>query len=224
MRENQGGAGVLQAGAMAVRFLGLKPILITLGIIVLIPILFFPFFLFHQEYELRQNQGILVGDIKYVKEINEAASRYGVNPALVAGIIKQESNFDPKAGSDKGAQGLMQLMPETAAELGVKDPLDPAQNIMGGTKYIASLLEKYDGNLKLSLAAYNSGPGTVDANLKAGGDGIPNIAETKDYVPSVLGHMKDYQKMVHNGEIVMDHGSDKYIYKDAAPNQGFNSL
>lgn len=219
MRENQGGAGVLQAGAMAVRFLGLKPILITLGIIVLIPILFFPIFIFHQQQELQSNQGVLVGDIKYVKIINEAASRYGVNPALIAGIIRQESNFDPNITSPVGAVGLMQLMPGTARELGVKDPRDPYQNIMGGTKYIASLLERYDGNLRLALAAYNSGPGKVDANLRAGGDGIPAIAETQNYVPSVLKHMEGYQKMVHDGAIVMDHGSDRYPYKNGRPNQ-----
>ncbi|MFD1394393.1 transglycosylase SLT domain-containing protein [Kroppenstedtia eburnea] len=219
MRE-QGGGSLLQAGAVAVRFLGLKPILIVLGIIVLIPIFFFPIFIFHQQQEIQSNQGgILVGDIKFVKEINEAANRYGINPAIIAAIVKQESNFDPKAGSEKGAQGLMQLMPETAAELGVKDPLDPEQNIMGGTKYLASLLERYDGNLRLALAAYNSGPGKVDANLRAGGDGIPAIAETKNYVPSVLKHMEDYQKKVHDGEIVIDHGSDRYPYKNGQPNQ-----
>ena len=115
--------------------------------------------------------------------INAAATEHGVDPLLIKAIIKAESNFDPTAVSPKGAQGLMQLMPSTARDLQVADPLDPLENILGGTKYFRSLLDTYGWNLELSLAAYNAGPGKVKGR-------IPNILETKTYVFKVL---EDYQ-------------------------------
>lgn len=124
---------------------------------------------------------------KYASYINEAASKYGVSAALIAAIIKAESDFNPNARSNAGAMGLMQLMPENAREFGISNPYDPRQSIMGGTQEIAKYLKKYNGNLDLALAAYNAGMGNVQ---KYGG--VPPFKETKDYIPKVKKFMKEY--------------------------------
>jgi soluble lytic murein transglycosylase-like protein len=113
--------------------------------------------------------------------IAEAAARHGLDPVLLEAVVKVESNFDPAAVSPKGAQGLMQLMPATAAELQVTDPFDPAANLDGGARYLKVLLEVFAGDLGLALAAYNSGPGRVARRGE-----IPAIDETRRYVHRVL--------------------------------------
>jgi Rod binding domain-containing protein len=114
--------------------------------------------------------------------IKEAASEHKVDPHLVKAVILQESGGDPKAVSAKGAKGLMQLMDGTARMLGVSDPFDTRQNIFGGVKYLATLLNKFNGNVRNALAAYNAGPGAVE---KYGG--IPPYEETQKYVENIVG-------------------------------------
>lgn len=112
--------------------------------------------------------------------IDRAASRYGVDQELIRAVIRTESGFDPDAISPVGAQGLMQLMPETAKELGVSDPLDAEQNVMGGTRYLRRLLDRYDGDLDRALAAYNWGMGNVE---RRGMEQMPQ--ETRNYLAKV---------------------------------------
>jgi soluble lytic murein transglycosylase-like protein len=120
--------------------------------------------------------------------VNANAGAWGVDPALVKAIIANESGFDANATSRTGAQGLMQLEPSTAADLGVRDAYDPAQNVWGGTRYIRGLLDRFHGDLRLAVAAYNAGPQAVE---KYGG--VPPYAETQSYVQNVLGSYEKYK-------------------------------
>jgi soluble lytic murein transglycosylase-like protein len=117
----------------------------------------------------------------YEPYVLEHSNKQSLRPALVRAVIQVESGYNPRALSPKGAMGLMQLMPDTARMLGVQRPYDPEQNIRGGTRYLRLLLDKYQGNEELALAAYNAGSGAVDRHGKR----IPPYRETRDYVRKV---------------------------------------
>jgi soluble lytic murein transglycosylase-like protein len=130
----------------------------------------------------------LPATVPYAGEITAAAQANGLDPALLAGLIKQESGFNPHAGSGAGAQGLTQLMPATARGLGVSNPFDPAQSIMGGAKYLKQQLDAFGGDVTKALAAYNAGPGAV----KRFG-GVPPYAETQNYVRVVQANAASFR-------------------------------
>ncbi|MGH2937469.1 MAG: lytic transglycosylase domain-containing protein [Solirubrobacterales bacterium] len=127
------------------------------------------------------------GAVPFQSLIEESCAKYGVDPALLAGLIEQESHFDPTVGSSAGAQGLTELMPETAASLGVTDPHDPAQSIDAGARLLSEKLAEFGGNTELALAAYNAGSGAVQQY-----NGIPPYPETQEYVKKVLGYAAGY--------------------------------
>lgn len=119
-------------------------------------------------------------DVPFAELIRAAAEKHGVEAQLIASVIAVESNFNPRAVSRKQAQGLMQLMPETAARFAVTNVFDPAQNIEAGTRYLKELLERYGQDLRLALAAYNAGPERVGQY-----QGVPPYRETRSYVRKV---------------------------------------
>lgn len=130
-----------------------------------------------------------LGEEQLKPMIVQAASREGVNPLLLRAMIRRESGSRPCAVSDKGAEGLMQLMPATQDYLGVANPFDPEENISGGTRYIKELLGKYRGNLPLALAAYNAGPQRV-----VPGGSVPAISETRAYVSAILSDLRNSEE------------------------------
>jgi soluble lytic murein transglycosylase-like protein len=129
-----------------------------------------------------------LGNAEINSLIKDASSKNRVDPSLLRAVMVQESGFRPCAISTAGAMGLMQIMPETADELGLEDPFDPAANVNAGAKYLKQMLDRYHGNTALALAAYNAGPGRTD---KANG-GIPQIPETIGYVASILSNIPLY--------------------------------
>jgi len=131
--------------------------------------------------------GAEMGD--YETLIQQAAARYGLDPAVLHGLVEQESGFDPSATSSAGAIGLTQLMPATASSLGVADPLNPQESIEGGARYLSGLMSQFGGNTADALAAYNAGPGAVQEY-----GGVPPYSETQNYVSSVLGYAESYRQ------------------------------
>jgi soluble lytic murein transglycosylase-like protein len=131
---------------------------------------------------------LLPAGTPYGAEITAAASKHGIDPALLAGLVKQESGFDPNAGSPAGAQGLTQLMPATAASLGVTNVHDPVEALEGGAKYLRQQLDRFNGDVARALAAYNAGPGAVERF-----GGVPPYAETQEYVRRVQANAAEYR-------------------------------
>lgn len=137
-------------------------------------------------------QGVEAGGAsggEYEALIDQAATRNGVDPAVLHGLIEQESGFDPSATSSAGASGLTQLMPGTASSLGVANPLNPAESIEGGARYLGQLMTQFGGDTEDALAAYNAGPGAVEQY-----GGIPPYPETQGYVTKVLGYAEAYRQ------------------------------
>ena len=124
---------------------------------------------------------VYLGEGSFARLIEAAARQVGLDPGLIRAIIQVESGFDPEAVSHKGARGLMQLHPQTAADLAVRDTFDPAENIFGGVRYLRHLHERFRGDLRLTLAAYNAGPEAVVRHR-----GIPPYRETREYVRRIL--------------------------------------
>jgi soluble lytic murein transglycosylase-like protein len=129
------------------------------------------------------------GSSRYDAMIEAAAARNNVDPAVLHGLIQQESGFDPNSQSSAGAAGLTQLMPGTASSLGVANPLDPAESIEGGARYLAQMMSRFGGNTAEALAAYNAGPGAVQQY-----GGVPPYAETQSYVEKVMGYAESYRR------------------------------
>ncbi len=137
---------------------------------------------------MKKRKRVSGSSLAYESQINRLGSKYNVDKNLIRAVIRAESSFDRYAVSPKGAQGLMQLMPETARELKVSDPFNPSQNIDGGTRYLRMLLDAFDGDLRLTLAAYNAGPTLVKKIQQ-----VPQISETVNYINRVLAFYQKYK-------------------------------
>lgn len=125
---------------------------------------------------------------KYSEIINKASEQFKLKPSLIKAVIKAESGFDHKAVSSKGAKGLMQLMPDTASDMEVDDPFNPEKNIFGGTRYLSKMMERFNNDMKLALAAYNAGPDKVDEYK-----GVPPFKETKTFIDRVIKYIEKYE-------------------------------
>lgn len=131
--------------------------------------------------------------------VQSNSQTWGVDPNLIRAVMANESGFDPNATSKTGAQGLMQLMPETAASLGVTNAYDPEQNVWGGARYLRSMLDRFGGDVTKAVAAYNAGPNAVERH-----GGVPPYAETQSYVENVLGTYQQYKNAQQSGAPPLD--------------------
>ncbi len=139
--------------------------------------------LYMRSYKKKSSQ--YIKDYDYI--IKQASKRFKIDPSLIRAVIKAESDFDENAVSQKGAQGLMQLMPGTANDMDVDNPFNPEENIFGGTRYLGLMMKRFKKNIKLALAAYNAGPEKVEEYK-----GIPPFKETKNFIRRVLKYYKHY--------------------------------
>jgi soluble lytic murein transglycosylase-like protein len=150
--------------------------------------------------------------------IDDHARAQGLSPVLVRAVIEAESAFNPRAVSRVGAMGLMQLMPGTARDLGVSDPFDPSENIRGGTTYLRALLDRFDGDVRLALAAYNAGPGAVERY-----DNVPPYRETRNYVAKISNRIKGVEAIkrgsltIYRVTEVTPEGAEIVKYTDKKP-------
>ncbi len=161
-----------------------------------------------REYSLNQDSGIrmttggggggIADSTAYDHDIRRIGRRYQIEPILIKAIIQAESAFNHRAVSRRGAQGLMQLMPDTARELRVANPFNALENIDGGTRYLRQIIDSFNGDLQLSLAAYNAGPGLVSRT-----GGVPNILETQQYVTKVIRLYKEYKRLNSNAFLLV---------------------
>ncbi len=138
-----------------------------------------------KQAKTEENVSSSVKNADYSGYVKQAAAKYEIEPELINAVIKTESNGNHRAVSSKGAMGLMQLMPSTAYDMNVVNPFNPEENIEGGTKYLRQLLEKFNGDLTLALAAYNAGPKTVEKYRN-----VPPISETRQYVKKIISLVK----------------------------------
>jgi len=143
-----------------------------------------PYRLFMRTYQKKPKEFIK----KYDGIIRQASERFRMDPNLVKAVIRAESAFDHKAVSRKGAQGLMQLMPDTADKMDVNNPFNPEENIFGGTRYLGMLMDRFKNNTRLALAAYNAGPESVEAYR-----GVPPFPETRTFVKRVMQYYEEYR-------------------------------
>jgi soluble lytic murein transglycosylase-like protein len=154
---------------------------------------------------LSENNSSIKGEYDHI--ISTSSYKYNIEPAIIKAVITAESNWDPKAISHKGAIGLMQLMPTTAEDMRVSNPFDPGENIEGGTKYLRHLLNRFNGDLDLALAAYNAGPARVEQS-----GGVPAIPETIQYIKKVnkIYNGKAPEKRLKIYKVTYDDGSVLY--------------
>ncbi|MEN8262352.1 MAG: lytic transglycosylase domain-containing protein [Nitrospirota bacterium] len=144
---------------------------------------------------------------KYIYIIREKSRKYNIEPSIIKAVITAESNWNPRALSHKGAIGLMQLMPSTARDMQITNPYDPEQNIEAGTRYLRFLLNRFDGDMTLALAAYNAGLGKVERS-----GGVPAITETKKYIKKIISISKgkSYTKTNRIYKVIFDDGTTLY--------------
>jgi soluble lytic murein transglycosylase-like protein len=143
--------------------------------------------------------------------IVQHCGRQNLDPRLVRALIQVESGYNAHARSNKGAKGLMQLMPETAAELAVQNPYDADQNLRGGTAYLRQMLDRFSGRLELAVAAYNAGPGAVERH-----HGVPPFAETRDYVQHVLALYRGQGATIQTPQMVAGSRPKPYVYRNGS--------